>query len=351
MDVKDFFILDTTVLSDIIPNIMRPGGEHGPIGDARTAFSSILLRREPTQTAMAVQAAVSEFTVNSAATSPAELRSNPNAYETFANFLLLLNKGEVRSATPTPTENGGQDWTVNSWVKDAIFLGFKLGQVIVVSSEGETLQFSDKDTLPPNALTDSPSRTIRIVPGGSSIRSGSFIGDKVIMMPPSYVNIGTYVGESTMLDSFSLVGSCAQVGKGAHIAAGAKIGGVLEPSNARPCIVEDDVKMLADSGIYEGVILKKGAVLAPNVILTSGIEVWERLPQEDSAEPRQYRQLPNSKENPVVIPERALVIPRTHITFRPDGSIEPFAKHVALISGYYPQGGNKDLAIEAALRV
>ncbi len=277
--------------------------------------------------------------------SAAELRVQPGAQEVFSVFLGLLNDGTIRAAEPITNGEGKIDWQVNPWVREAIVrVGFRLGVVKTVSAEGETLYFSDKDTLPTRPMNDASQRTIRLVPGGSSIRSGSYIGERVIMMPPSFVNIGAFVDDGTMIDSVTLVGSCAQVGKNVHISAGAKIGGVLEPANARPCIVEDDVRMLADSGIYEGVMLRRGAVLAPKAILTSGIEVWERMPDGS------YVQLENTRENPIIIPERALVTPRSRHEVKADGTLDPFGKHIAMISGYYPPGGNPDLAINEALR-
>ncbi len=281
----------------------------------------------------------------SAIPTPAELRNHPEAFNVFGEFLNTLGKGRIRAAEPIVDENGDTQWKVNSWAREGITrAGFRLGVTLPVGGEDRAiLRFSDKTTLPLRPSDGDAGRNIRIVPGGSSIRGGSYIGENVIMMPPSYVNIGAYVDHDTMIDSLALVGSLAQVGHYVHIAAGAKIGGVLEPANARPCIVEDNVMMLADSAIYEGVMLKKGAVLAPNVILTSGIEVWER--QGDGSN----RRLPNTKDDPIVIPERALVIPRTR-NFDDEGRPLEFGKIVAYIADYYPEGGNPNLALNEVLR-
>lgn len=186
----------------------------------------------------------------------------------FNEFIEGLNKGLIRTAI----KNDDGSWQVNTWVKEGILLLFKYGKNVDISQGN--FHYYDKDTLPlrPFSLND----FVRIVPGGSSIRSGSFIGKNVIIMPPAFVNIGAFVDDETLLDSHSLVGSCAQIGKRVHLSAAAQIGGVLEPIGARPVIIEDDVFIGGNCGIYEGVLVRKGAVIAAGVILTSSTKfmIW-----------------------------------------------------------------------------
>jgi 2,3,4,5-tetrahydropyridine-2-carboxylate N-succinyltransferase len=187
----------------------------------------------------------------------------------FEDFKAALRTGEIRAAERD--ENGA--WQTNAWVKQGILLGFKMGKMVNMSFSGETFQFFDKDTYPlrPMNLDDK----IRIVPGGSTIRDGSFVAENVVLMPPCYVNVGAYVDEGTMIDSHALVGSCAQVGKRVHISAAAQIGGVLEPINANPVIIEDDCLIGGNTGVYEGVIVREKVVLASGVILTRSTPVFD----------------------------------------------------------------------------
>ncbi len=187
----------------------------------------------------------------------------------FEEFKTALRRGEIRSAEKDSAGN----WNANAWVKRGILLGFKMGKMVEMSNECETFQFFDKETYPlrPMTLEDK----IRIVPGGSTIRDGSFVAQNVVLMPPCYVNVGAYVDEGTMIDSHALVGSCAQVGKRVHISAAAQIGGVLEPVNANPVVIEDDVLVGGNTGIYEGVIVRERAVLASGVILTRSTPVFD----------------------------------------------------------------------------
>lgn len=189
--------------------------------------------------------------------------------EVFNDFKTELRTGGIRAAERD--ENG--TWQTNAWVKRGILLGFKMGEMVTMSMSGETLQFFDKNTYPlrPMNLDDK----IRIVPGGSAIRDGSFVGENVVLMPPCYVNVGAYVGEGTMIDSHALVGSCAQVGKRVHISAAAQIGGVLEPVNANPVIIEDDCLIGGNTGVYEGVIVREKSVLASGVILTRSTPLFD----------------------------------------------------------------------------
>ncbi|QQS32655.1 MAG: 2,3,4,5-tetrahydropyridine-2,6-dicarboxylate N-succinyltransferase [Acidobacteriota bacterium] len=187
----------------------------------------------------------------------------------FEEFKTALRIGDIRSA-----ERGDDGvWRANSWVKQGILLGFRMGKMVEISKPTETLQFFDKDTFPlrPTSLEDK----IRIVPGGSTIRDGSYVAENVVLMPPCYINVGAYVDEGTMVDSHALVGSCAQIGKRVHLSAAAQIGGVLEPVNATPVIIEDDVLVGGNTGVYEGTIVREGAVLASGVILTRSTPVFD----------------------------------------------------------------------------
>lgn len=187
----------------------------------------------------------------------------------FEEFKASLRRGEIRAAE----KDASGDWQTNAWVKQGILLGFKMGAMIEMSKETETFQFFDKETFPlrPTTLEDK----IRIVPGGSTIRDGSYVAPNVVLMPPCYVNVGAFVDEGTMIDSHALVGSCAQIGKRVHLSAAAQIGGVLEPINANPVVIEDDVLVGGNTGVYEGAIVRERAVLASGVILTRSTPVFD----------------------------------------------------------------------------
>ena len=190
-------------------------------------------------------------------------------HEIFNEFKTELRTGKIRAAEKDEDGN----WKTNAWVKQGILAGFKMGEMVTMSMGGETLQFFDKNTFPlrPMNLDDK----IRIVPGGSAIRDGSFVAQNVVLMPPCYVNVGAYVDEGTMIDSHALVGSCAQIGKRVHLSAAAQIGGGLEPINANPVIIEDDVLVGGNTGVYEGAIVRERAVLASGVILTRSTPVFD----------------------------------------------------------------------------
>ena len=169
----------------------------------------------------------------------------------FQKFKQALNAGVVRSAEPDSATRSG--WRVNAWVKKGVLLGFRMGAVVDMSVDAARQPFLDKATFPVKRF--SPADGVRIVPGGSSIRDGCFVGRGVTCMPPMYINAGSYVGDGTMIDSHALVGSCAQVGKNCHISAAAQIGGVLEPVGALPVIIEDDVLVGGNCGVYEGTVV------------------------------------------------------------------------------------------------
>lgn len=189
--------------------------------------------------------------------------------EIYEEFKTALRRGEIRSAKKDSNGN----WNANAWVKQGILLGFRMGKMVEISKPTETLQFFDKDTFPlrPMTLEDG----VRIVIGGSAIRDGSYVAPSVVVMPPAYINVGAYVDEGTMVDSHALVGSCAQIGKRVHLSAAAQIGGVLEPVNATPVVIEDDVLVGGNTGIYEGTIVRERAVLASGVILTRSTPVFD----------------------------------------------------------------------------
>jgi len=186
--------------------------------------------------------------------------------ENFIDVCNRLEKGEIRVA-----EKKDGTWVVNTWIKEVILSGFRLGKLTNMS-EG-SFSFFDKDTIPVRnfSLEDK----VRIVPGGTSIRRGAYLAESVIVMPPAYINIGAYIDEGTMVDSHALVGSCAQVGKNVHLAAAAQLGGVLEPIGALPVIIEDDVFIGGNCGIYEGTIVKEGAVIGTGVVINRSTAIYD----------------------------------------------------------------------------
>lgn len=216
------------------------------------------------------------------------------AREAWRQLRQQLSAGEVRSAEPDAQAPAG--WRVNTWVKQGILLGFRFGDTSDQSAAG--LPFFDKDTMPLKPL--GLGSGVRVVPGGSAIRDGAHLANGVICMPPMYVNVGAYVGEGSMVDSHALVGSCAQVGARVHLSAGAQIGGVIEPVGAMPVIIEDDVLVGGNTGIYEGAVVKRRAVVAAGTILTGSTPVYD-LPNGRILKPEPGQ--------PLVIPEGAVVVP------------------------------------------
>ena len=211
----------------------------------------------------------------------------------FESFKEALRRGEIRAAEKDADGN----WHTNSWVKQGILLGFKMGGMVEMSLKGESFQFFDKETYPlrPMSLEDG----IRIVPGGSTIRDGSYVAKGVVCMPPCYINVGAYVDEGTMVDSHALVGSCAQIGKRVHLSAAAQIGGVLEPIGAMPVVIEDDVLVGGNTGVYEGTIVRTRAVLASGVILTRSTPVFDLVNETI---------IKSDGTNPLEIPSNAVVV-------------------------------------------
>jgi len=224
--------------------------------------------------------------------SSGNIEDDAGARSTFLRFREALTRGEVRAA-----ERFGKHWAVNIWVKQGILLGFRLGQLASMSS-GECLSFVDKDTFPARKFTVED--RVRVVPGGSSVRAGAYVAPSVICMPPMFINAGAFIDEGTMIDSHALVGSCAQVGKRVHLSAAAQIGGVLEPVNASPVIIEDDVLVGGNCGVYEGTLVRARAVLGAGTILTRSTPLYDLVNGEV------YH---GNEDAPLEVPEGAVVVP------------------------------------------
>ena len=214
----------------------------------------------------------------------------------FVDLRAALSAGEVRAAEPDASSPVG--WRVNTWVKQGILLGFRFGDNKDVSMDHGKWPFFDKDTLPMKKYA--AGSNVRIVPGGSSVRDGAYLGPGVICMPPMYVNIGAWIGEQSLVDSHALVGSCAQVGARVHISAAAQIGGVIEPVGAMPVIIEDDVLVGGNTGVYEGAIVKARAVIAAGTVLTGSTPVYDLVKGEI---------IKPAADRPLVVPEGAVVVP------------------------------------------
>jgi 2,3,4,5-tetrahydropyridine-2-carboxylate N-succinyltransferase len=263
---------------------------------------------------------------------PAEALGD-EARAVFDAFREGLEQGLIRAAEP-----GGDGWRVNAWVKKGILLGFRLGRLLEFPPAGP-LHFLDKDTLPPRRLGLQDG--VRIVPGGSAVRSGAHLGAGVVIMPPAYVNVGAYVGEGTMIDSHALVGSCAQVGRRVHLSAGAMLGGVLEPVGALPVIVEDEVLVGGNCGVYEGAIVGRRAVLGSGVVLTGSVTVYD-IPRKTT-----YRRTPDM---PLRIPEGAVVVPGSRRLAEPFAERHGLALATPVIVKYRDEKTEAAAALEEALR-
>ena len=268
---------------------------------------------------------------------------NPDALAAFLDLRDGLEAGTLRSASPDPTTPTG--WRVNAWVKRGILLGFRLGSLEEMrgrspgGASGASLSFVDKSTYPARRFT--PEQGIRIVPGGSSVRSGAYLAKGVVMMPPAYVNTGAYVDEGTMIDSHALVGSRAQIGKRVHLSASAQIGGVLEPVNASPVIIEDDCLIGGNTGVYEGTIVRSRAVLAAGTILTRGTPVYD---------------LPNNlilkatADMPLIIPSGAVVVPGSRNITKGPGKDLGLSVYTPIIVKYRDEKTDLSTALEDLLR-
>ena len=253
-------------------------------------------------------------------------------------FLVLRNaieRGDVRAAEPDASAPTG--WRVNAWVKRGILLGFRLG--VLEESAAGALSFVDKHTYPARLFAAGDG--VRVVPGGSSVRSGAYIASGVVCMPPMYVNVGAYVDEGTMVDSHALVGSCAQVGKRVHLSAGAQIGGVLEPVSASPVVIEDDVLVGGNCGVYEGTIVCKGAVLAAGTILTRGTPVFDVV---------NGNVIRATAETPLIVPEGAVVVPGARAVSKGKGQEWGVSLYAAVIVKYRDDKTELSTALEDLLR-
>ena len=259
---------------------------------------------------------------------------SPEDRSVFEELKHALNRGEVRAAE----KNASGKWLVNSWVKQGILLGFRMGAITDMST-GESFKFFDKDTYParPTKIDDN----VRIVPGGSTIRDGVYIAPGVVCMPPMFVNAGAYVDAGTMIDSHALVGSCAQIGKRVHISAAAQIGGVLEPVGAVPVIVEDDVLVGGNCGVYEGTIVRERAVLASGVILTGSTPVYDLVNGEI------YQR---TTDGPLEIPAGAVVVPGSRAVTTERGRDWGLSLYAAIIVKYRDEKTDTAVRLEDYLR-
>jgi 2,3,4,5-tetrahydropyridine-2,6-dicarboxylate N-succinyltransferase len=263
----------------------------------------------------------------------------------FREFKQALNRGEIRAAEPDLAAKTG--WRANPWVKQGILLGFRMGSIVEMSaaatagasSNGARQAFIDKSTYPLRAL--SAADGVRVVPGGSSIRDGSYIGRGVICMPPMFVNVGAYVGENTMVDSHALIGSCAQIGRNCHISAGTQIGGVLEPVGALPVIIEDEVLVGGNCGVYEGTVVKRRAVLGTGTILNRSIPVYDLV--RDAV-------YSATQTEPLLIPEGAVVVPGSRAISRGAGKEWGLSLQAAVIVKYRDAKTEARVQLEDLLR-
>ncbi len=258
-------------------------------------------------------------------------------FRLFERFKLALNAGAIRSAQPDASAKSG--WRVNAWVKKGILIGFRMGSIVDMSISPVRQPWFDKSTFPVQHLT--AERGVRIVPGGSSIRDGCFIGKGVTCMPPMYINVGSWVGDGTMVDSHALVGSCAQVGANCHISAAAQIGGVLEPVGALPVIIEDEVLMGGNTGVYEGTVVKRRAVLGSGVILNRSTPVYDLV---------QGGVHKATDDQPLVIPEDAVVVAGSRAITQGKGSEWGLSIYTPIIVKYRDSKTDARIQLEDLLR-
>jgi 2,3,4,5-tetrahydropyridine-2-carboxylate N-succinyltransferase len=262
-----------------------------------------------------------------------EVESDPQARTVFLEFRQALTEGKIRAA-----EKSGDRWSVNTWVKRGILLGFRLGELTEMS-DGSVLSFVDKDTFPARRFHISD--RVRLVPGGSSVRVGAYVAPSVICMPPMFINVGAYVDEGTMVDSHALVGSCAQVGKRVHLSAGAQIGGVLEPINAEPVVIEDDVLVGGNCGVYEGTWVRARAVLGAGTILTRSTPLY------DTVRGEVYSATPDS---PLQVPENAVVVPGARAVSKGKGAEWSLSLYTPVIVKYRDEKTDRGIELEDLLR-
>ena len=255
------------------------------------------------------------------------------ARRVFADFRRALTRGEIRAAEK---QNGR--WIVNTWVKQGILLGFRIGELTEMS-DGEVLSFVDKDTFPARRV--SLADRFRVVPGGSTIREGAYVAPGVVCMPPMFINVGAYVDEGTMVDSHALVGSCAQIGERVHLSAAAQIGGVLEPINAAPVIIEDDVLIGGNCGVYEGTLVRARAVLGAGTILTRSTPLYDLVRGEV------YRA---TAERPLEVPENAVVVPGSRAATKGKGQEWNLSLYTPVIVKYRDEKTERGVELEEWLR-
>lgn len=255
-----------------------------------------------------------------------------NELDAFLEIRGALERGEIRVA-----EKVDGVWVVNSWIKEAILWGFKLGRIVEIS--GGAWNFHDKDTMPP--LTIGSGNGVRLVPGGTSVRSGAYLAPQTIVMPPSYINVGAYVDSGTMIDSHALVGSCAQVGKNVHLSAASQLGGVLEPIGAMPVIVEDNVFIGGNCGIYEGTIIKENAVIGTGVILNAATALFDSTTGEF---------ITSKEKGQLVIPENAVVVAGSRPMTKGFGKEMGIQLYTPVIVKYRDSKTDKSIVLEDVLR-
>jgi len=281
-----------------------------------------------------------EKRIESLAATPSGSPLPEEARSVVRRLLDALEAGTVRAAAK---DQASGEWRAVSWVKRGILLGFRAGEIVDMSlGDGDAdpvFSFFDKDTYPPRRLTRADG--IRVVPGGSSIRRGAYLASGVVCMPPMYINVGAYVGAGTMIDSHALVGSCAQVGERVHLSASAQLGGVLEPVNASPVVVEDDVVVGGNCGIYEGTVVRKGAVIGAGVILTRGTPVYD-------LERETIHRAGNGKS--LVIPENAVVVPGARSVKSGWAQSEGISLQTPVIVKYRDEKTDAATALESWLR-
>ena len=265
-----------------------------------------------------------------------EVERNPEARPTFLKFRDELTRGKIRAAEKVLVPGSPGRWIVNTWVKQGILLGFRLGELADMNAG---LSFVDKDTYPARRFTVAD--RVRVVPGGSSVREGAYVAPSVICMPPMFINVGAYVDEGTMIDSHALVGSCAQVGKRVHLSAAAQIGGVLEPVNAAPVVIEDDVLVGGNCGVYEGTLVRARAVLGAGTILTRSTPLY------DLVRRHVYRA---TAEAPLEVPEDAVVVPGSRAVKKGAPSDWNLSLYTPVIVKYRDEKTDRGIELEDWLR-
>ncbi len=259
-------------------------------------------------------------------------KQTKSAYKIFSEFISLLDNGTIRTV-----EQNQSEWVVNHWVKKGILLGFRLGKLRTISSK--TFPFFDKHTFPLKKITLKDN--IRIVPGGTSIRKGAYVASSAIIMPPAYINVGAYVSKNVLIDSHALVGSCAYIGERVHLSAASQIGGVLEPIGALPVIIENDVLVGGNCGIYEGTIVKQRAVIGSGVTLNGSTPVYDLVNETV---------IRKNSNGSLVIPENAVVVAGSRAVYSPFASKNGLHMYTPLIVKYRDERTDAKTALEESLR-